>query len=80
MFKRTQNQDRQRHRREEVSKITKENVIDECYTMICRIEAALCAFTTERVNVLVDNINDWHEVVEDFMYELKEFKEQDDEI
>lgn len=61
-----------------MSKITKENVVDECYTMICRIEAALCAFTTDRVNVLVDNINDWHEVVEDFMYELKEFKEQSD--
>ena len=65
--------------RKEVSKITKENVVDECYTMICRIEAALCAFTTERVNVLVDSINDWHEVVEDFMYELKDFKEQSDE-
>ena len=62
-----------------MSMITKENVVDECYTMICRIEAALCAFTTERVNVLVDRINDWHEVVEDFMYELKEFKEQADE-
>ena len=61
-----------------MSKITKENVVDECYTMICRIEAALCSFTTDRVNVLVDNINDWHEVVEDFMYELKEFKEQSD--
>ena len=61
-----------------MSKITKENVVDECYTMICRIEAALCAFTTERVNVLVDSINDWHEVVEDFMYELKEFKEEKD--
>lgn len=60
-----------------MSKITKENVVDECYTMICRIEAALCAFPTERVNVLVDNINDWHEVVEDFMHELKEFKEQE---
>lgn len=62
-----------------MSKINKENVVDECYSMICRIEAALCAFTTDRVNVLVDNINDWHEVVEDFMYELKEFKEQLDE-
>ena len=61
-----------------MSKITKENVVNECYSMICRIEAVLCAFTTDRVNVLVDNINDWHNVVEDFMYELKEFKEQSD--
>ena len=59
-----------------MTKINKDNVIDECYTMICRIEGALSSFTDDRLDRVVDNINDWQELVLKFRYDLEDYIEE----
>lgn len=58
-----------------MTKITDENVIEECYSMICRIEAALEDVGYLRISQIEENFNNWHNTVYDFMIELKKYRD-----
>ena len=55
-------------------KITDDNVIEECYSMICRLEAALEDVGDLKIYQIEENFNNWHNIVYDFMTELKEYR------
>ena len=57
-----------------MTELTDDNVIEECYSMICRIEAALEDVGYLRISQVEENFNNWHNVVYDFMVELKEYR------
>ena len=57
-----------------MTELTDDNVIEECYSMICRIEAALEDVGYLRISQVEENFNNWHNVVYDFMIKLKEYR------
>ncbi len=58
-----------------MTELTDDNVIEECYSMICRIEAALEDVGYLRISQVEENFNNWHNVVYDFMLELKKYRD-----
>lgn len=58
-----------------MTELTDDNVIEECYNMICRIEAALEDVGYLRISQVEENFNNWHNTVYDFMTELKEYRD-----
>ena len=57
-----------------MTELTDDNIIEECYSMICRIEAALEDVGYLRISQVEENFNNWHNIVYDFMIELKEYR------
>jgi hypothetical protein len=58
-----------------MTELTDDNVIEECYSMICRIEAALEDVGYLRISQVEENFNNWHNVVYNFMLELKKYRD-----
>ena len=58
-----------------MTELTDNNVIEECYSMICRIEAALEDVGYLRVSQIEENFNNWHNTVYNFMIELKKYRD-----
>lgn len=58
-----------------MTEITDENVVEECYSIICRLEAALEDVGYLRISQIEENFNNWHNVVYDFMLELKKYRD-----
>lgn len=55
--------------------LTDDNVVEECYTMICRVEAALEDVGYLRLSQVEENFRNWHDVVYNFMIELKKYRD-----
>jgi len=58
-----------------MTELTDDNVIEECYSMICRIEAVLEDVGYLRISQVEENFNNWHNVVYNFMLELKKYRD-----
>jgi len=59
-----------------LNNLTEQQVIDECYTFISRVEGAFSCLTDERVCDLEQKINDWLELTQDFMEELNKYRKE----
>lgn len=53
--------------------LTDENVIDECYSILCRVEAALSDPGYYRIYEVEDKLHEWHDIVEEYMIALKTY-------
>lgn len=54
-------------------KLTDENVVNECYSMLSRLEAALEGFRDTKLYELDDRVMEWHEIALDFIGELQSY-------
>ena len=59
-----------------LNNLTEQQVIDECYTFVSRIEGAFSCLVDERVCNLEQRINDWLELTQDFMEELHKYRKE----